>query len=375
MKQTNPSAVVIALVAAAAMGATALTATGAAAQTPAQAQTRSVPTFAVDPAWPKVPPQWKLGDVSSMTTDAQGNIWVLHRPRTLKDPDFAKAAPPVIVFDQAGNYVKSWGGEGQGYDWPQREHGIYIDPKGFVWLGGNNCPSNGLARLKPVADDAILKFTQDGKFVMQIGHSNQSKGNADTANVHRAADVQVYPPTNELFVADGYGNHRVIVFDADTGAFKRMWGAFGNKPQDDDHCEIVRHTNFDPPGPQNLSVVHSIRVAHDGMVYVADRENRRVQLFSNDGKFIKQHLNGASTFANSVALSPDQDQQFLYVGAGKQIAILDRKSLDRVGTVDMPGMIGGHLITTDAKGNIYVAVTGQGLQRLVYKGMSATAAK
>ena len=375
MKQTNPSAVVIALVAAAAMGATALTATGAAAKTPAQAQTRSVPTFAVDPAWPKVPPQWKLGDVSSMTTDAQGNIWVLHRPRTLKDPDFAKAAPPVIVFDQAGNYVKSWGGDGQGYDWPQREHGIYIDPKGFVWLGGNNCPSNGLARLKPVADDAILKFTQDGKFVMQIGHSNQSKGNADTANVHRAADVQVYPPTNELFVADGYGNHRVIVFDADTGAFKRMWGAFGNKPQDDDHCEIVRHTNFDPPGPQNLSVVHSIRVAHDGMVYVADRENRRVQLFSNDGKFIKQHLNGASTFANSVALSPDQDQQFLYVGAGKQIAILDRKSLDRVGTVDMPGMIGGHLITTDAKGNIYVAGTGQGLQRLVYKGMSATAAK
>jgi len=375
MKQTNPSAVVIALVAAAAMGATALTATGAAAQTPAQAQTRSVPTFAVDPAWPKVPPQWKLGDVSSMTTDAQGNIWVLHRPRTLKDPDFAKAAPPVIVFDQAGNYVKSWGGDGQGYDWPQREHGIYIDPKGFVWLGGNNCPSNGLARLKPVADDAILKFTQDGKFVMQIGHSNQSKGNADTANVHRAADVQVYPPTNELFVADGYGNHRVIVFDADTGAFKRMWGAFGNKPQDDDHCEIVRHTNFDPPGPQNLSVVHSIRVAHDGMVYVADRENRRVQLFSNDGKFIKQHLNGASTFANSVALSPDQDQQFLYVGAGKQIAILDRKSLDRVGLVDLPGMIGGHLITTDAKGNIYVAGTGQGLQRLVYKGMSATAAK
>jgi DNA-binding beta-propeller fold protein YncE len=375
MKHTNPSAVVIALVAAAAMGATALTATRAAAQTPPQAQTRSVPTFAVDPAWPKVPPQWKLGDVSSMTTDAQGNIWVLHRPRTLKDPDFAKAAPPVIVFDQAGNYVKSWGGDGQGYDWPQREHGIYIDPKGFVWVGGNNCPTNGLARLKPVADDAILKFTQDGKFVMQIGHSNQSKGNADTANVHRAADVQVYSPTNELFVADGYGNHRVIVFDADTGAFKRMWGAFGNKPQDDDHCEIVRHTNFDPPGPQNLSVVHSIRVAHDGMVYVADRENRRVQMFSNDGKFIKQHLNGASTFANSVALSPDPDQQFLYVGAGKQIAILDRKSLDRVGTVNMPGMIGGHLITTDAKGNIYVAGTGQGLQRLVYQGMSASAAK
>jgi hypothetical protein len=376
MKHTNPSAVVIAWVAAAAMGATALTATGAAAQTPAQAQTRSVPTFAVDPAWPKVPPQWKLGDVSSMTSDAQGNIWVLHRPRTLKGDDFAKAAPPVMVFDQAGNYVKSWGGEGAGYDWPQREHGIYIDAKGFVWLGGNNCPANGLEKLKPVADDALLKFTQDGKFVMQIGHSNQSKGNADTANVHRAADVQVYPPTNELFVADGYGNHRVIVFDADTGAFKRMWGAFGNKPEDDDHCEIVRKTNFDPPGPPQLSVVHSIRVAHDGLVYVADRENHRVQMFSNDGKFIKQHLNGAAPFANSVALSNDPEQQFLYVGAGKEIAILDRKSLDPVGAVKMPGLIGGgHLITTDAKGNIYVAATGQGLQKLTFQGMSASAAK
>ena len=198
------------VIAATALGATALTATTVMAQTPAQAQTRSLPTFAVDPSWPKVPPQWKLGDVSSMASDAQGNIWVLHRPRTLKGDDFAKAAPPVMVFDQAGNYVKSWGGDGPGYDWPQREHGIYIDSKGFVWLGGNSCPENGLARLKPVADDALLKFTQDGKFVMQIGHSNQSKGNADTANVHRAADVQVYPPTNELFVADGYGNHRVI---------------------------------------------------------------------------------------------------------------------------------------------------------------------
>jgi DNA-binding beta-propeller fold protein YncE len=376
MMHTRSRAAAIAVVAAAALGATALTATTSMAQTPAQAQTRSLPTFAVDPSWPKVPPQWKLGDVSSMASDAQGNIWVLHRPRTLKGDDFAKAAPPVMVFDQAGNYVKSWGGDGPGYDWPQREHGIYIDSKGFVWLGGNNCPENGLARLKPVADDALLKFTQDGKFVMQIGHSNQSKGNADTTNVHRAADVQLYPPTNELFVADGYGNHRVIVFDADTGAFKRMWGAFGNKPKDDDHCEIVRKTDFTPPGPPQFSVVHSLRVANDGLVYVADRENHRVQMFSNDGKFLKQNLKGNTLFARSVALSPDQEQQFLYVGDGKEIAILDRKSLDQIGTIKVPGLIGGgHLISTDAKGNIYVAATGQGLQRLNFQGMSATASR
>ena len=376
MMHTRSRAAAIAVVAATALGATALAATTVQAQTPAQAQTRSLPTFTVDPSWPKVPPQWKLGDVSSMASDAQGNIWVLHRPRTLKGDDFAKAAPPVMVFDQAGNYVKSWGGDGQGYDWPQREHGIYIDNKGFVWLGGNSCPENGLEKLKPVADDALLKFTQDGKFVMQIGKSNQSKGNADTANVHRAADVQVYPPTNELFVADGYGNHRVIVFDADTGAFKRMWGAFGNKPVDDDHCDILRKTDFTPPGPPQLSVVHSLRVANDGLVYVADREHRRVQMFSNDGKFLKQNLKGGTLFARSVALSPDQEQQFLYVGDGKEIAILDRKSLDQVGTINPPGLIGGgHLISTDAKGNIYVAATGQGLQRLNFQGMSATASR
>ena len=119
-----------------------------------------------------------------------------------------------------------------------------------------------------VADDQILKFTQDGKFVMQIGRSNQSTGNADTRNVHRAADVWAYPRTGELFVADGYGNHRVVVFDENTGAFKRMWGAFGNKPADDDHCDVVAPQSVpDGPGPQNFSTVHAIRVANgrDGL--------------------------------------------------------------------------------------------------------------
>src|SRR4029453_7195406 len=178
-----------------------------AAQTPG----RSLPTFEVDRAWPKVPPQWKVGDASSIAIDAKDNVWVLHRPRTLKPEQAAMAAPPVIVFDTAGNYIKAWGGAGKGYEWPEREHGIHIDYKGFVWLGGNNCPTNGLPGLKPVADDQLLKFTQDGKFVMQVGRSNQSKGNGDTRNLHRPADQWVHPQTNELFVADGYGNHRIAV--------------------------------------------------------------------------------------------------------------------------------------------------------------------
>ncbi len=337
----------------------------------AQAQTRSLPTFEVDRAWPKVPPQWKLGDPSSMAIDAKDNVWVLHRPRTLKPADAAKAAPPVIVFDTAGNYVKAWGGAAASYEWPEREHGIHIDYKGFVWLGGNSCPTNGLPGLKPVADDQLLKFTQDGKLVLQIGKSNQSKGNADTKNLHRPADEWVYPQTNEVFVADGYGNHRVAVFDADTGAFKRMWGAFGNKPMDDDNCQIVTPKTFSDPGPQQLSIVHAIRVAKDGTVYVADREYRRVQMFTKDGKFLKQLVKTDIPFARDLALSPDANQQFLYVGGGNGIFILDRKTLEVVGNIQPPGILGaGHEIAVDSKGNIYIAQTTMGMQKLTFKGMS-----
>jgi hypothetical protein len=358
--------VVIAAIAAAGVQ---LFAAGAAAQT---SPARALPTFEVDAAWPKVPAKWRLGDASSIAIDAQDNVWILHRPRTLPPGEAALAAPPIIVFDPAGNFIKAWGGAGSGFDWPEREHGIHIDYKGFIWLGGNNCPTSGLAGLKPVADDALLKFTQDGKFVMQIGHSNQSKGNADTANVHRAADAWVYPPTNELFVADGYGNHRAIVFDADTGAFKRMWGAFGNKPVDDDHCEIVTPKSFaDGPGPDQFSVAHAIRVANDGMVYVADREYRRVQMFTYEGKFVKQLVRTGTTFARDLALSPDAEQEFLYVGGGNNIAIVDRKTLEVVGAIQPPGILGpGHHIATDSKGNIYIAQTTKGLQKLVFKGMA-----
>jgi hypothetical protein len=334
-------------------------------------QPRSLPRFEVEPGWPKIPPQLKVGDASSFAVNAEDQVFLLHRPRTLKGEDLAKAAPPVMVFDAAGNYLKGWGGAGAGYEWVEREHGIHIDNKGFVWLGGNNCPESNLPGLKPVADDQLLKFTQDGKFVLQIGKSNQSKGNADTANLHRPADAWVHPQSNEVFVADGYGNHRAIVFDADTGAFKRMWGAFSNKPVDKDDCEIQRYTNFSDPGPDQFSIVHAIRVAKDGTVYVADREFRRVQMFSSDGKFIKQLVKPDTLFARNLALSADPEQQFLYVGDGKTIAVVDRKTLTLAGEINVPNMLGGgHQIATDSKGNIFIAATGMGMQKLTYKGMS-----
>jgi len=360
-------------VAAALLTAGLLTVSGSEVTTHAQSSggaTRPLPQFEVDRGWPALAATMKIGDASSFAVDAQDHVWLLHRPRTLKPEDAAAAAPPVVVFDQAGKVVKAWGGNGAGYEWPQREHGIHIDHKGFIWIGGNYCPADAQAKVRS-ADDQLLKFTADGKFVLQIGHAGQSKGNADQRNLHQPADQWVNPRTNELFVADGYGNHRVAVFDAASGAFKRTWGAFGRPPADDDHCTLAPPQPLTGEGPAQFSIVHAVRVANDGTVYVADRENRRVQMFTNEGRFLKQVIKADTTFARDLALSPGGDQPFLYVGNGADIQIVDRKTLEIIGTIKVPGMIGGgHHLATDSKGNLYIAQTAAGLQKLTFKGMS-----
>ena len=396
-----------------------------------QTQAREVPKFQVDPSWPKLPSKWVLGVVSGVNVDAQDNIWVLHRPRDVKPELKSRAAPPVLEFDAAGNFIQGWGGPGEGYEWPGREHGISIDYKGNVWIGGSG---TGRVRENEVEpnDDQILKFTNAGKFVMQIGHSGQSKGNADPNNVHGPADVTVYPKTNEVFVADGYGNRRIIVFDADTGAFKRMWGAFGNVPTDPPPSSGLRRgpgsaaaTQYDEgPGPPQFNNVHSARVSNDGLVYVSDRAGKRVQVFTLEGKYLTQvflsrgkmppstlpgmafgkpiheladGLANDGMTASRTAFSADPQQRFLYVidRIKQQIVILDRKTLEILGAFgDGPGSAPGqfyvlHDVATDSKGNVYTAeVRGNFIytaevdlgnrraQKFVFKGMSpATSTK
>jgi len=347
-----------------------------AALAPAAAQNaQAFPIFEVDRNWPKVPAGFKVGAESAIAIDSKDNAWVLSRPKSVDPADKDKAAPAVMVFDPAGNYLKGWGGPGAGYEWPEREHGIYVDQKGFVWIGGNYCRTLKTPGLKQVNDDQVLKFTQDGKFVMQIGHSDKSKGNSDTENLGRPADMRVSAQTNELYIADGYSNHRVIVLDADTGKFKRMWGAFGKIPKDDPRCNQNEPAKFDGDGPDNFGTVHGIRLSNDGLVYVADRENRRVQVFTTDGKFVKQATRYDAIFARDLAFSPDPEQRFIYTGYNKGIAVLDRKTMEYLGTIQPPGIIGpGHLIDTDSKGNIYIGGAGQGMQRLLFKGLGPTPA-
>ncbi len=323
----------------------------------AGATVQQVPQFRAEGSWPKLPSQWVMAVVSSTWIDDQDHLWVLQRPSTLSDQEKPSAAPPVLEFDANGNFVQGWGGPGVGYEWPQTEHGIYIDPKSFVWIGGNG------------NEDQILKFTRAGEFVMQIGEGGAPKTNSDTANLWRPADMFVHASTNELFVADGYGNKRVIVFDADTGAFKRMWGAFGSVPADDPPLP------GEPMGPDGASQfmppVHAVKVSTDGLVYVADRGGRRVQIFTIDGKFVDQVFIGRECHAPDcgngqtaagLAFSPDPEQRYLYVAnrSQAQIMVFDRKTLDFLDGFGSWGSGAGqfgtlHHLSVDSTGNLYTA--------------------
>jgi len=318
----------------------------------------ATPTFEVDPTWPTIPNAWQFGQVASVAVDGDDHVWILQRPGTLEPEEQDRAAPPVLEFDQAGGLVQAWGGPGERYEWPTSEHGVYVDSKGYVWIGGNG-----------ESDHQILKFTRAGEFVMQIGRAGQSQGNSDTQNLNRPADAFVHADTNELFVADGYGNRRVIVFDADTGAFKRMWGAFGNAPSDAAPDPALADED-EQGAPQFVQPVHAARVSKDGFVYVSDRGGKRVQVFTLDGAYVRQVFIGREcvapdcgngTTAASTAFSTDPAQQFLYVGNRSQakVMVFDRKSLTLLDSFGQWGSAPGdfgtlHHMAADSSGNLYV---------------------
>lgn len=348
----------------------------AAAQQPG---TLRPPTFQVDPTWPTLPNSWVLGEVTSIAVDSRDHIWVLHRPRSIPADRRSQAAPPVLEFDMAGRLLGSWGGPADGYEWPEREHGIYVDAKGFVWISGSGAwpkPSAGGS-----TDDMLLKFTTAGKLILQIGHRGKSGGDTDTGNVHQPADLFVHTPTNEVFVADGYGNHRVIVFDADTGQYKRMWGAFGNTPEaPPPTARGAAPTQTDAAGPPQFGLVHAVKVSRDGIVYVADRSNNRIQTFTTAGKYLRQvsvRKDGDVTpVPAGFAFSPDAKQQFLYVvdSGPMRVVVFDRETLTQIDAFGTRGPKPGeldivHHMAADSKGNLYTAeiVTNRRAQKFVIR--------
>ena len=355
------------------------------------AQSRSqVPVFTVDPSWPRpLPNNWILGAVAGIAVDSKDHVWVVHRPSTLQPNETRsiwRAAPPVLEFDADGRLLQSWGGPGAGYEWPDLEHGIYVDDE-IVWLGGGG-----------EKDAQLLKFTRAGKFLLQIGHKGKNTGSNDTANLGGSANFTIDRTTNELYVADGYVNHRVIVFDAATGAYKRHWGAYGKRPDDGYFTQAGeklpspfsgavqnenKPSNYDPAAasPQ-FRIVHSVRIANDGLVYVCDRTNDRLQVFRKDGTFVKEAFVARQTLGSGsvwdIVFSTDAAQKYLIIndGTNQQIWILLRDSLEVVSAFGRAGhsagqFYGAHVMTSDSKGNLFIGETYEGkrVQKFAYRGL------
>jgi len=343
------------------------------------------PKFEVDPMWPKpMGHHYLLGNTIGVGVDNQDHVYIIHRGATLEakevyattDPPSSECcvpAPPILEFDPAGNLVKAWGGPGQGFEWPESNHGITPDSKGNLWIGGNGA-----------SDGQILKFTKDGKFLKQFGFSYASAGSNDMWAFNRVAKISLDEANNEAYVADGYGNHRVAVIDMDTGKIKRYWGAYGNKPDD---TSLGVYNPQAPPAQQFRNPVHCAEPSKDGLVYVCDRPNDRIQVFTRDGKFQKEAFVLKTTKGDGsvwdIAFSKDPQQTYLYLadGANEKIHVFDRRSLTELTSFGDGGRQPGqfyavHSIATDSKGNIYTTETyrGQRLQKFVYKGLAPVTA-
>jgi DNA-binding beta-propeller fold protein YncE len=359
----------------------------------------TAPRFEVDPLWPKpLPNHWVIGAAIGVGVDSKDNVWIVHRPASLEEKEryatwnpkaseCCAPAPPVLAFTPEGALMASWGGKPQGFDWPSSNHGIDVDHKGNVWIGGNGRGAkpaalahdeSKMSAAGAVHDNFVLKFDQSGKFLMQLGKPYQSKGSNDTGNLRLPAKTLVDPKTNELYVADGYGNRRVIVFDAGTGAYKRHWGAYGNKPDDTD----LGPFNPEAAAPKQFRTpVHGIALSNDRMIYVCDRTNNRIQVFKTDGTYVNETWVARPTLGDGaafdVALSRDAQQKYIYVadGSNMKIHVLKRDTLEYLTSFGDGGRQPGqfyavHSIATDSKGNIYTTETyrGQRVQKFNYRG-------
>ena len=353
------------------------------------AQSPQVPTFQVDPFWPRpLPNHWLFGSITGVAVDAQNHVWVVHRgaasmtarteigaatnPKTSEK--CCVPAPQVMRFDPAGNVVSHWGGPGQGYDWPQSPGGMAVDAKGNVWIAAAGpadpipgARGRGAAATPPSPDAHVLKFAPDGKFLLQIGKAGTTGDDTSTTALHRPTAVDVDDAAGEVYVADGMTNHRIVVFDANTGKYKRHWGANGATP---------------------FNVPACVKLSKEGLVYVCDRRNNRIQVFRKDGTFVKEAVVAKETRGEgsvwSIAFSNDPKQQFLFVadGSNQKVWVLRRDTLDVTSTVGAGGRWPGHFygvssVAVDSSGNLYTGETYEGkrLQKFVFKGMGRPATK
>ncbi|MDH4324124.1 MAG: hypothetical protein OEW90_08310 [Betaproteobacteria bacterium] len=396
----------------------------------AQADSNDPPGFQVVPSWPKpLPNQWQIGQVPGIAVDRDDNIWIVQRPRSMTNDergasdydigtgqvldgparpqgsisDCCFPAPSVMQFSAKGDLLRAWGGpvdpgkcvetadENTTCQWPGSEHGIFVDHNMNVWLSGQQGGS-------------VLKFSRNGDFLMQIGrrqppvrNSNDTNGGVrGTPLMAQPADLEVDPENNELYVADGYTNLRVLVVDGNTGMYKRHWGAYGQRPVDDTG-NVGPYIKNQVPAPHFRNPVHAVRITNDGLVYVADRTNNRIQVFDKKkaGTVDCQNPTGARGVCGylgeifverdtlgpgstwDIDVSPDKRQKFLYNadGSNNYVWTLLRSTGQILSTFGRNGRNAGqfhwvHNLAVDSKGNIYTAEvdTGKRVQKFKQKG-------
>jgi len=362
------------------------------------------PMFEVDPFWPKpLPNHWILGNTIGVAVDSRDHVYIVHRDQpeqsfansartelgAAQDPPLSECcipAPPLLEFDPEGNLVAAWGGavDTGEYEWPESNHGLDVDHMDNIWIGGNGGP-----------DSQILKFTRSGDFIMQVGRSGArqtgtrdngapifTRDSNDQVSFGRVAKVFVDPVENEVYVADGYLNRRVAVIDADTGAFKRYWGAYGNQPDDEEAGNLPRYSPDDPPAPQFRGPVHCADLSNDRLLYVCDRGADRIQVFQTDGTFVNEAFIAPETLSQGstwdIAFSPDEAQRFLYLADGQnmKVYVIERATMEILYSFGDGGRQPGqffavHSIATDSQGNIYTTETYEGkrLQKFKFMGM------
>ena len=343
-------------------------------QSPATLATGSIPMFQVDASWPKeMPNLWILGSVTSVFVDSNDHVWITHLPETLtpeetsaaQDPPIGECclpAPVVIEFDADGNVVQGWGDPSTQdvSEFPRNAHGLFIDHEDNVWIG-------------TFRHHRVMKFTRSGQLLMTIGEYDNNRGSNDTNFLGGPAGIWVDPEDNEVFIADGYRNRRVVVYDGDTGDYLRHWGAYGEVP-DDSYSYAQEGPEGSPP--RQFSTVHGVVGANDGLIYVADRRGNRIQVFQQNGEFVMEKIIAPETLASGsafvIALSPDDNQEWLYLadGTNHKVWILHREDLEIVGQFGRGGRQVGqflrpHGMGIDSHGNLYVgeASTGRRVQK------------
>jgi DNA-binding beta-propeller fold protein YncE len=347
------------------------------------------PMFEVDPFWPKpLPNHWILGSAVGVGVDSRDHVYIIHRgamslnERTemgaATDPptgECCSPAPYILEFDPEGNLMNAWGGDSSDeYTWPASNHGITVDPNDNVWIGGNGG-----------GDGHILKFSRDGQFLAQFGIPGQDLDSNTTEHFGRPAKISFNSTGDEAYVADGYRNRRVAVLDANTGEVKRFWGAYGNAPSDDDSGR------YDPNAAlidQFRTPVHCAEPAEDGLVYVCDRPNDRIQVFQTDGTYVDEVRIAPNTLGDGstwdIAFSRDPGQTYMYLADGKnmKVYVMDRRNLEVLTSFGdggrQPGLFFAvHSIATDSQGNIFTTETYEGkrVQKFIFKGIGAIPAE